>query len=141
MSLIQLWRYLWALPHTLLGLLFALIVLLTHGRAQVVDGVLELHGRFASWFLRRCIPLKGGALALTLGHVVIGRDEDALAATRAHERVHVRQYEQWGPLFLPAYAVASLWAHFSQTGAYAGNRFERDAFVRAASAKDEASQA
>lgn len=136
MSLIKLWRYLWALPYTLLGLLFAVVVLLTRGRTQAVDGVLELHGRFASWFLSRCIPLKGGALALTLGHVVIGRDEDALAATRAHERAHVRQYERWGPVFLPAYAVASLWAYFSQTGAYAGNFFERDAVLRAASARE-----
>lgn len=141
MSVLRVLRYLWALPYTLVGLLFALIVGLTRGRTQVVDGVLELHGRFASWFLRRCIPLQGGALALTLGHVVIGRDADALAATRAHERAHVRQYERWGPLFVPAYAVSSAWAHLSQAGAYAGNYFERDAVLRAARADEDRNQA
>jgi hypothetical protein len=32
---------------------------------------------------------------MTLGHVVIARDQDLLDLTRAHERVHVRQCERW----------------------------------------------
>jgi hypothetical protein len=80
-----------------------------------------------AWTLRRLVPLDGGALALTLGHVVLGRDASALAATRAHERVHVRQYELWGPLFLPAYALASVVALVAGGHPYRDNWFEREA--------------
>jgi hypothetical protein len=45
---------------------------------------------------------------MTLDHVVIARDRDSLESTRDHERVHVRQCEVWGPLFVPAYLAASL---------------------------------
>jgi hypothetical protein len=39
---------------------------------------------------------------MTLDHVVIARDRYSLESTRDHERVHVRQCEVWGPLFVPA---------------------------------------
>jgi hypothetical protein len=42
-------------------------------------------------------------VAITLGHVVLATTESALKKTRSHERVHVRQYERWGPFFIPAY--------------------------------------
>jgi hypothetical protein len=93
-----------------------------------VGGVLELHSPFISWVLRRCVPLPDGAAAMTLGHVVLGRDPQALARTRTHERVHVRQCERWGPGFIPAYLLASLWGMVTRTGAYHGNWFEREAF-------------
>ena len=64
---------------------------------------------------------------MTLGHVVVGRDEERLRLTRAHERAHVRQYEAWGPFFIPAYLAAALWGFLTRTGAYHGNYFERDA--------------
>jgi hypothetical protein len=120
-------RYVWALPGSLIGLMFVPAVALTRGGLEVVDGVLELHGPFVSWVLRRCIPLSGGALAITFGHVVLGRDREALSLTRAHERVHVRQYEQWGAAFIPAYLVAAAWGFLSGAGAYHGNYFERQA--------------
>jgi hypothetical protein len=122
--------YLWAAPNTALGLVCAGAARLTGGRARVVDGIVEAHGGVVAWGLRRLVPLPGGAAALTLGHVVLGRDAAALAATRAHERVHVRQYERWGVLFLPAYAAASLWALARHRSAYRANRFEREAFAR-----------
>lgn len=121
-------RYAWALPNTLVGLLFAPFVLASGGCARVVDGVIELHGPLARFLLRRCVPIEGGASAITFGHVVIGRDATMLALTRAHERVHVRQCERWGPLFIPAYLAASLWAFLSGQGAYMGNCFEREAW-------------
>jgi hypothetical protein len=121
-------RYLWALPNTLIGLLFVPFVLLTKGHAAVVDGVVELHGWLPGFVLRRCIPIRGGASAITFGHVVLGRDGPCLDATRRHERVHVRQCEVWGPAFIPFYVLASLWAALSGQGAYAGNYFEREAF-------------
>jgi hypothetical protein len=121
-------RYLWAAPNTLIGLVLLPFVLLTKGRAAVVDGVVELQGWLPEFLLRRCIPIRGGASAITLGHVVLGRDETCLAATRRHERVHVRQCERWGPAFIPIYLLASLWSLVSGQGAYEGNYFEREAF-------------
>jgi hypothetical protein len=120
-------RYLWALPNSLLGLLFWPSVFFARGGWEVVDGVLELHGSFVAWFLRRCTLLPGGAAAMTLGHVVLGVDARTLATTRAHERVHVRQYERWGPAFVPAYCLAALWGVITGAGGYHGNVFERRA--------------
>jgi hypothetical protein len=125
--LFSLIRYLWAAPNTILGLLFVPAALLAGGRMQVVDGVLEMHGPLISWLLRYCVPLDGGASAITFGHVVLGCNADVLLATRPHERVHVRQCEVWGPAFIPAYFVASIWAYADGSGAYMGNYFEREA--------------
>src|SRR3954470_10469368 len=108
-GLLRLAKYGWALPTTVIGLGLGLPALLSRsGGAQWVDGVLEFHGGFVRFFLKRCTLLNGGASAMTLGHVVLGQDRDCLEWSRAHERVHVRQCERWGPLFLPAYGVASL---------------------------------
>jgi hypothetical protein len=120
-------RYTWASPNTLIGLLFVPSAIFPRGRLRLVDGVLEAHGPLISVVLRRCVPLAGGAAAITFGHVVLARDRWSLEAARAHERVHVRQYEIWGPLFIPAYVIAGLWALINGTGAYAGNYFERQA--------------
>jgi hypothetical protein len=119
--------YLWASPTTLVGLLF-LPLALASGGAKVVDGVLELHGAAIGFFLRRCTLLRGGASAMTLGHVVLGRDRRLLDMTRTHERVHVRQCERWGPLFIPAYLVASLLVLFRGGRPYEDNPFEREAY-------------
>jgi hypothetical protein len=120
-------RYIWASPNSIIGLLFWPSVFFNGGGFQVVDGVLELHGSLISWVLRHCVLLPGGAWAMTFGHVVLGRDEEALSGTRVHERVHVRQYERWGPVFIPAYLAAAMWGLVRGTGAYHGNYFERQA--------------
>jgi hypothetical protein len=120
-------RYIWAFPNTLIGLLFVPFVIMTRGHMQTVDGVVELHGRLIATILRRCVPIPGGAAAITFGHVVLGRDSAALASTRAHERIHVGQCEVWGPAFIPAYLLAGLWALITGAGAYHGNYFERQA--------------
>jgi hypothetical protein len=105
----------------LLGLLA-----LPGGRWRRVDGVLEASG---GWLppLLRLAPLGGGADAVTLGHVVLGRDEAALARTRAHERVHVRQAERWGPFFVPAYLVIAAWLVVRRRRPYLDHPFEREA--------------
>ena len=126
------WRwplYLWALPTTSLGLA-CLALGAAYGRigAQVVDGVLELHGGLIEKFLRHGTLLPGGASAMTLGHVVLGRDLEALRRTRAHERIHVRQCERWGPLFVPAYLLSSLLLLLAGRDGYLDNPFEREAF-------------
>ncbi len=62
---------------------------------------------------------------MTLGHVILGQEEAYLWMHRAHERAHVRQYEVWGIFFLPAYALASLWAWARGGHYYRENWFER----------------
>lgn len=127
------WRfvvYLWTLPTTSVGLLVAVPTLLTGGRARWHTGVLEVDGGFAAFLLARLVPLPGGATAMTLGHVVIARDPAAHTRTRAHERVHVRQCERWGPLFIPAYLVTSLVLKLRGRDAYHDNFFEREAFEK-----------
>jgi hypothetical protein len=118
--------YLWAGPTTIIGIFLALASL-RRGHVAIVDGVIEAHGPFLRRALAWLTPLARGADAMTLGHVVIGRDARALELTRAHERVHVRQYELWGPLFVPAYLLAGAWALIQGTHPYFDNRFERDA--------------
>jgi len=121
-------RYLWASPTTLLGLALALMAL-RRGRVLVVGGVLEVSGPLVRWALTHLVPLRGGATAITLGHVVLGRDVRALDETREHERVHVQQYERWGPLFVPAYLAASVWAVMRGGHFYFDNVFEREAMA------------
>lgn len=125
----RLLRYLWAFPTTGLGLLFVPLALIGRGKVRLVQGVLEVQGGAVGWLLRQAVPLKGGALALALGHVVLGRDAEALDRTRAHERVHVRQAERWGPLFVPAYLLAGLLAGLRGGHPYLDNPFEREAFA------------
>lgn len=120
--------YLWALPTTAVGLLFLPLALLSGGRAAWVQGAIEIHGGLVAWLLRHGTLLPGGAAALTLGHVVLGLNSATLQRTRAHERVHVRQAERWGPLFIPAYLLASAWMWLRQRDAYFDNPFEREAY-------------
>lgn len=119
-------RYLWAGPTTLVGLLLA-FALLRRGRVAVIDGVVEAHGPLLERALAWCTPVARGADAITLGHVVLGRDARALEMTRAHERVHVRQYEAWGPLFIPAYLFAGACALLKGGHPYFDNKFEQEA--------------
>ncbi len=122
--------YIWAFPTTAVGLLFLLPTVLSGGRPRVVEGVIELHGGFTTWFLSRvtAIWLGGGAAAMTLGHVVLAVSETEHDRTRQHERVHVRQCERWGPLFLPAYLGCSLYLKLRGRDAYLENPFEREAY-------------
>jgi hypothetical protein len=114
----------------MLGLLVTALALLSGGHARVVEGVLEVYGGACDFYLRRVVGLllQGGASAMTLGHVVLARSPDLLLITRAHERVHVRQCERWGPLFIPAYVTASVWAWLTGRRPYKDNFFERQAF-------------
>jgi hypothetical protein len=88
-----------------------------------MDGVLVCEG--ATWPRR----LGWRYSAITFGHVIlsVGPAPDDLVA---HELVHVRQYERWGPLFIPAYLAASSWARLRGRNAYSDNPFERQARSR-----------
>ena len=120
-------RFLWAAPTTALGVLVVLAGC-WRARVRIVDGVLEAHGPGLAWLLSHLTLMSGGVTALTLGHVVVARNQQSLESTRAHERVHVRQCEVWGPLFLPAYVAASLFALMRGRHFYFDNRFEVEAF-------------
>ena len=117
--------YVWAAPTSCLGLA---AVAVTAPSCGIVDGVLEAHGPGVARLLDTVAPhMRVSAMAL--GHVVLGRDAAALDGTRAHERVHVRQAERWGPLFVPAYLAASVVAWVRGGDPYADNVFEREAWV------------
>ena len=112
------WGYLWAGPNTLVGLLGGLS---TGTRPVRWRGVLLFEGAGGglAWFLRR-----RGFAAITLGHVIVANRplSDRLLA---HELAHVAQHERWGPLFYPAYLLASVLG-------YRRNPFERAASRAAA---------
>jgi len=122
--------YLWAAPASLAALPAAAAALATGGRAGWRGGILEVSGGVLRPLLARAIPCFPIA-AVTLGHVVLGGDARALEENRAHERVHVGQYERWGPLFPVLYAAASLAALARGGHAYGNNAFEREAFRKA----------
>jgi len=115
-------RYVWAAPTTLVGLTAGALTLATGGRGQARAGALEFYGGFATWFARAV-----GFGAMTLGHVILGRDAWSLDACRDHEQAHVRQVERWGFAFIPAYFVASYIAWKRGGHYYHDNWFERDA--------------
>ena len=114
--------YFWAGPNTCLGVGVGWIL---GGRFQWVDGVVEIHGERVAVALNRLwLPAK----AITIGHCEPGQTLAALEVTRCHERVHVKQYERWGPFFIPAYILA--WAYLSCVGrdGYRDNPFEVEAY-------------
>jgi hypothetical protein len=120
-------KYLWAAPATVLGLALAGVGVSAGGRISRHGGVFEAEGLLLAWGLRHLTLVRGGVSAITFGHVVLARDARTLRATRAHERVHVRQYERWGPLFIPVYIAASMWAALRGGNPYFDNPFEREA--------------
>lgn len=120
-------RLLWAAPCSLLGLLLGSFALIAGGQMRWVDGALECwleEGVIASW-LQRSQPFA----AITLGHVIFALRAEDLQLWHAHERVHVRQYENWGVVLLLAYPVASLWAWLHGHDPYWANCFEREAYL------------
>ena len=130
----KLFRYLWAAPASAIGVALALASLAAGGRISLHEGVVEAEGALLGWGLEHLTLLEHGAAAITFGHVVLARDAATLGWTRAHERVHVRQYERWGVLFIPLYLAASLWAVARGQDAYSDNPFEREAIKAAAPA-------
>jgi hypothetical protein len=123
-------RYLWAGPYTLLGLLLGAVGLLFGARLRRHQGVVEIFGaRNRTGLSRWTQPF--GFSAMTLGHVILAVDRSALAQLRRHEHVHVRQYERWGPFFVPAYLLSSLLQLVRGRNPYRENHFERQAYALA----------
>lgn len=132
--MLWIWRLLkflavcWTVPNTALGVAIGGVGLLSGGRFQFREGCLEFWGGSTSAFLR-ALPIR--PIAMTLGHTVLGLDRECLREVSAHERIHVQQYERWGPLFLPAYGLASVWVWFRGGNAYRDNPFEVEAYSKA----------
>ena len=119
-------RYAWAAPATLAGLLVALPAFAAGARARVIDGVIEVtSGRVER--LVAALPRRCRFCAITFGHLVVCTDECTAAAVRAHEHVHVRQYERLGTLFFPLYVGSSVVQLLRGRDPYFDNRFEREA--------------
>jgi len=120
-------RYLWAAPASLVGLGLLPLAWACGARMTRHTGTLEIAGgRLGAWIAR--LPSPWAFDAITFGHVVYAVEAERLAACRAHERVHVRQYERWGPLFFPLYVGSSVLQWLTGRNPYWDNHFEREAY-------------
>lgn len=128
---VRLLRYLWAAPYTVLGLLLGAVAVLFGATVRRHHGVIEVCGGSIGARIAALPPALGFS-AMTLGHVILAVDRSALAQLRFHEHVHVRQYERWGPLFLPAYLLSSLVQLLRGRNPYRENHFERQAYAAVA---------
>ena len=119
--------WIWTAPNTLLGLASGLVLMAGGAHVRVVQGAIEFGGGTIGRALAdRTPPIR--FRAMTLGHVILGASPADLDAARPHEQVHVRQYERWGPFFLPAYLLSSAWQLVTGRRCYRDNYFERQAF-------------
>jgi len=123
-------RYAWALPATAVGLLLAIVAMVAGARPRVVNGVVEVGGGHLAR-LTAFLPRGASFAAITFGHVIIGLDHSLLRRVRAHELIHVQQYERWGALFFPFYAASSLVQLLRGRHPYLDNAFEREAYAKA----------
>ncbi len=121
--------YLWALPHTLVGLLLALVYRAHSFRWS--DGCLEaIGGRIKGGTTR----IWGTPAAQTHGWLIFYADEvyRTHSPFRVHERAHVVQGFIGGPLFVLAYGIAHL-VGWLRTGSfwagYHANPFEVAAYA------------
>jgi hypothetical protein len=116
-------KVLWALPCSLIGLLLAAGLLSFGGKAKRDHGIYEVWLRnniTECHYFEKSLSYR----AITFGHVIIGITQEELEYHRAHELVHVRQYECWGIFFFPAYLASSLWQLLRGRRAYWDNYFE-----------------
>lgn len=126
MRLRQILKYLWASPCSALGVLLALPFLLLGASARIRAGVLEVSFASPTQTLATAL-LKLPFAGITFGHVVLATTADLQDRLRPHERVHVAQYERWGPVFLLAYPLSSLVQMVRGACPYRDNHFELQA--------------
>lgn len=93
--------FVWTLPNTLLGLAIGGLTFQAprvHGGALVFDR----GPRGVSWMLQRM-----DRVAMTVGFVIVSA-VPVEGSLLVHERHHIRQYMEWGPLFIPVYLLLAL---------------------------------
>jgi hypothetical protein len=123
MRAVEFARRVWAAPCTALGLLIGAWPLALGGRIARCDGAIEITYRerlAACGRVARALPFRG----IVFGHVILAVTGEEIARIRAHERVHVEQYERWGPLFFVAYGASGLWQLLRGRSSYWDNAFE-----------------
>lgn len=119
-------KLLWAMPCSLVGVALGILVICLGGSVRRVGHTLEValrlqHAHLPPWASNFRFA------GITLGHVIVGQSHEVLTVLRAHERVHVKQYERLGLLFFIAYPVSSLVALLRGQCPYRDNRFEQEA--------------
>lgn len=132
MQWLRLAKWLWAAPCSAIGLALALLALAVGGNVKWSAGVLEVtyrHHRARCGRFARQLPFRG----IVFGHVIVAVTREELAVIGAHERVHVEQYECWGPLFFIAYAASGLRQLANGRSPYWHNHFEVQARERSGS--------
>jgi hypothetical protein len=116
-------KLLWASPCSVVGVLLAAVPVALGGRATWRRGALEVTYRqsmASCGKLARALPFRG----IVFGHVILAVTDEELRRIGPHERVHVAQYERWGPLFFPAYVLSSLSQLLRGRSPYWYNHFE-----------------
>ncbi len=81
--------------------------------------------------VRKALPPGEFTAGFTLGHVILGQTAEGLDFVAKHERIHIRQFERWGPLMGPAYLLASAWMWIVGRDYYRDNPFEVEAYREA----------
>lgn len=119
---------LWASPYSLLGITIGCIGCCLGGKIRLREGALEFFDGFTASCVRR-LPTGPTTLGITLGHVILGQTDEGLRIAGDHERVHVRQYERWGPMMGIAYLLCSAWLWLMGKDAYLDNPFEVEAYA------------
>jgi hypothetical protein len=130
MGLPTLVKVVWTAPCTLVGAVPALLLCLLGATARRVTGVVEVAFEDERHPVAQALARLPFS-AITLGHIVLARTHACHRVHRAHERVHVAQYERWGPLFFVLYAGSSAWQLLRGRRPYLDNHFERQARIGA----------
>ena len=112
----------WNSSNTLIGLAGAVGGKAAWNRS---DLMLEVAGGWLIFLLSRA----GWASAITLGEVVLYAGCEMVPVLHGHEMVHIRQGRLWGPFFLPAYVLESVWQWLRTGDGYRNNRFEVAAYA------------
>ena len=123
MPFLKVVKLLWAAPCSAVGLLFAAVPLLLGGKGAWRHGALEVtyrRNQASCGKLAHALPFRG----IVFGHVILAVTDEELFRIGPHERVHVEQYERWGPLFFLAYPLSSLWQILHGRSPYWDNHFE-----------------
>jgi Zn-dependent protease len=116
------WKRGWTFPNTLVGMTTRSIF----GRKHFIDrGLGHYEAKPGSPFDRAMRQI--GFAAITLGDQVLYVAGGMHKERVLHELEHVAQARRWGPLFFPAYGLASLWSLVRYGSAYRQNRFEQHA--------------
>ncbi|WP_048439319.1 hypothetical protein [Caenimonas sp. SL110] len=119
----RLLKWMWAAPCSLIGLLLAALPVALGARARWTAGALEVTYRpdlARCGAIARQLPFRG----IVFGHVILAVTAEELERIGPHERIHVQQYERWGPLFFVAYGLSGLWQLIRGRSPYWDNHFE-----------------